>query len=269
MSPDVRAVASFFRVCAEKPFLPVPAVRAALAWGWHCMGFRSNRPAMQEYGDLWGGELSSDVVAGVDEAGRGCLAGPVVAGAAILPDAFDLPGLTDSKALTEKKREALYPLIRERSLAFGIGIAWPWEIDERNILQATFLAMGRAVAALRCPVRLLLVDGDKTVPGHALKACGLGAVAQRAEVKGDARFPVISAGSVLAKVWRDRFMTRMERRYPGYGFAGHKGYGSKAHMAAVAELGPCRMHRLTFRGVRPEEPESAAAKGRQACLPGL
>lgn len=216
-------------------------------------------------GTLYDGTVPSELIAGVDEAGRGCLAGPVVAGAVILPESFELPGLTDSKALTEKRREVLYPLVRQRAVAFGIGMAWPWEIDELNILQATFLAMSRAIVALRQPVRLLLVDGDKTVPVHTLAACGLAAMPQRAEVKGDARFPVISAGSILAKVWRDRFMTVMDRRYPGYGFAGHKGYGSKTHMQAVADLGPSRMHRLTFRGVRREE----AVKAGQACLPGL
>ncbi|MGE4292348.1 MAG: ribonuclease HII [Desulfovibrio sp.] len=224
---------------------------------------------MRQYGTLYNDEPPCERIAGVDEAGRGCLAGPVVAGAAILPEAFELPGLTDSKALTEKKREALYPLIRGRCVAFGIGIAWPWEIDEVNILQATFLAMGRAVRAMRVPVELLLVDGDKTIPVRALESCGLSGFRQRSEVKGDARFPVISAGSVLAKVWRDRFMKVMDRRYPGYGFAGHKGYGSAEHMARVAELGPCRMHRLTFRGVRVEQGGEERSKRRQACLPGL
>ncbi|SKA90450.1 RNase HII [Paucidesulfovibrio gracilis DSM 16080] len=208
--------------------------------------------------------LPLEVVAGVDEAGRGCLAGPVVAGAAMLPDSADLPGLTDSKALSEKKREVLYPLVRREALAFGIGLAWPWEIDELNILQATFLAMARAVAAMRRPARLLLVDGNKTIPGHALAAAGLDPLPQRFEIKGDARFPNISAASVLAKVWRDRFMVAMDRRYPGYGFAEHKGYGAKPHFQAIQELGPCRMHRRTFRGVRAEpEPQ------RQFGLPGL
>lgn len=203
-------------------------------------------------------------IAGVDEAGRGCLAGPVVAGAAVLANGFSLPGLTDSKALTAQRREALYPQIRSQALAWGIGMAWPWEIDEHNILEATFLAMGRAVAALQRPVELLLVDGDKIVPGHALHACGIGALHQRAEIKGDARIPAISAASILAKVWRDRFMTAMDRRYPGYGFAGHKGYGAKVHLEALRQKGPCRMHRLTFRGVRPETAPQA-----QCGLPGL
>ena len=203
--------------------------------------------------------------AGIDEAGRGCLAGPVVAGAAVLPEGFALPGLTDSKALSPEAREKLYPQVRQGALAWGLGVSWPWEIDRVNILQATFLAMARAVAALNGACGRLLVDGDKTVPEHALQACGLASLPQRSIVGGDALEPCISAASILAKVWRDRLMTQLERRYPGYGFAGHKGYGTKAHMAAIQTLGACRMHRMTFRGVRAED----KPQGAQACLPGI
>jgi len=187
-------------------------------------------------------------VAGVDEAGRGCLAGPVVAGACILPEEFDLPGLTDSKKLTAARREALYPLIRGQAVAWAVGISWPGEIDRVNILQATFLAMGRAVRAMKVLPGFLRIDGDKVIPAHAL---GL-RVAQEWVVGGDGCVPAISAASVLAKTFRDRLMIKLGRRYPGYGLEKHMGYGTPVHLEAVARLGPCRMHRLTFRGVRPE-----------------
>lgn len=202
--------------------------------------------------------LAPRVVAGVDEAGRGCLAGPVVAGAAILPESFELPGLNDSKQLGEAARERLYPLIRQQAVAWCVGVSWPGEIDRVNILQATFLAMGRAVGRLKAVPGFLLIDGDKIIPGHALAS----AIPQRAVVGGDGLEPCISAASILAKVWRDRLMAALSRRYPGYGFEGHKGYGTKAHLAAISELGPCRAHRMTFRGVREE---STAQE--QGCLP--
>ncbi len=188
-------------------------------------------------------------IAGVDEAGRGCLAGPVVAGACILPVEYDLPGLTDSKRLTAARREALYPLIREQAVAWGLGVAWAREIDEINILQATFRAMGRAVRCLGAEPKFLRIDGNKTIPGHAL---GLD-IPQEYVIKGDGTVPAISAASVLAKTFRDRLMTKLARRYPGYGISQHMGYGTKAHMEAIRQLGPCRLHRLTFRGVKPEE----------------
>lgn len=191
-----------------------------------------------------------DRIAGVDEAGRGCLAGPVVAGACILPVEYDLPGLTDSKQLTAQKREGLYDPIRQQAVAWGIGVAWPGEIDAVNILQATFLAMGRAVRAMKVAPRFLRIDGNKTIPDHALKLD----VAQEFVIKGDGTVPAISAGSVLAKTFRDRLMVKLGRRYPGYGLEQHMGYGTQAHLAAIRTLGPCRMHRLTFRGVRPEAP---------------
>jgi len=181
------------------------------------------------------------LIAGVDEAGRGPLAGPVVAAAVILPERFDLPGLTDSKKLSEKARERLFPLIRAQAVAVGVGWASAEEIDRLNILQATLHSMVRAVHRLRCDVDYLLVDGISTVPL---------AVAQAPLKQGDSRSLSISAASVIAKVVRDRLMLTYDRRYPEYGFARHKGYGSAAHCAAIARCGPSPLHRKTFRGVR-------------------
>ncbi|MBG0790551.1 MAG: ribonuclease HII [Desulfovibrionaceae bacterium] len=190
-------------------------------------------------------------IAGVDEAGRGCLAGPVVAGACILPVEYDLPGLNDSKQLTAAKRESLYGPIREQAVAWGVGVAWMDEIDEINILQATFRAMGRAVRGMKVEPRFLRVDGDKTIPGYAL----LRDIPQEAVVKGDGTVPAISAASILAKTFRDRLMAKLAKRYPGYGISQHMGYGTKAHMEAIKKLGPCRLHRLTFRGVKLDQKE--------------
>ncbi|MFH1913221.1 MAG: ribonuclease HII [Pseudomonadota bacterium] len=196
-------------------------------------------------------------IAGIDEAGRGCLAGPVVAGACILPETYDLPGLTDSKQLTAAKREALYPLIRQQAVAWAVGVSWPGEIDRVNILQATFLAMGRAVRALKVSPSFLRIDGNQIIPAHAL---GL-SVPQEWVVGGDGSVPAISAASVLAKTFRDRLLVKLAARYPGYGLERHMGYGTKVHLEAIIRLGPCPMHRLTFRGVRAEP-----APQRQASL---
>jgi ribonuclease HII len=180
-------------------------------------------------------------VAGLDEAGRGPLAGPVVAAAVILPESFDMPGLTDSKQLSAKARERLYPQIRAQALAVGIGVARAEEIDRVNILQATLRSMMRAVGRLQLPPDFLLVDGNVPVPLS---------LPQQALIKGDSRSLSIAAASVVAKVVRDRIMCALDRLHPGYGFAGHKGYGSAAHRAAIARLGPCPCHRRTFGGVR-------------------
>ncbi len=181
------------------------------------------------------------LVAGVDEAGRGPLAGPVVAAAVILPEDVDLPGVDDSKKLSEARREALYPLIRERALAVGVGIGNPELIDEINILQATLAAMRQAVEALAPSPEFLLVDGISAVPLP---------IPQRTVKKGDSRSLSIAAASIIAKVTRDRLMVEYDRRYPGYGFASHKGYGSAEHLAAIAARGPSPIHRTTFRGVK-------------------
>ena len=196
--------------------------------------------------------------AGVDEAGRGCLAGPVVAAAVILPPEHRLAGLDDSKALSRDARQDLAPRIRECALAWGLGLSWPREIERVNILQATFAAMARAVAALHAAPAALVVDGPHPIPGHVLHRIlkpSLHDLAQQAVVGGDALIPAISAASILAKTFRDALMERLDRRYPGYGLALHKGYGTAEHRAAVARLGPCRLHRMTFRGVRPEPPD--------------
>jgi len=180
-------------------------------------------------------------VAGIDEAGRGPLAGPVVAAAVILPENFDLPGLDDSKKLSEKQRDRLFPLIRAQALAIGVGFASPAEIDAVNILQATLRGMCLAVNRLRQPADFLLVDGISPVPLP---------LPQQTLKQGDSRSLSIAAASVIAKVVRDRVMIAYDRRYPGYGFARHKGYGSREHLAAIARLGPSVLHRKSFGGVR-------------------
>lgn len=177
------------------------------------------------------------VICGIDEAGRGPLAGPVCAAAVILPDHVDIPGLNDSKKLSDKKRRELYPIIKEMAVSYGIGFASQEEIDEINILQATFLAMERALAQLTIKPDLALIDGNRE------KDFGLPV---KTVIKGDSLSANIAAASVLAKVTRDDIMIAMADEYPGYGFEVHKGYGTKAHYAALNELGPCPIHRMTF-----------------------
>ena len=177
------------------------------------------------------------VICGVDEAGRGPLAGPVCAAAVILPRGHQIPGLNDSKKLTDKKRRELFPLIKEQAVAYGIGLASHEEIDEINILQATYLAMERAIAQLEGKADLALIDGNRA------KDFGM---AVRTVVKGDSLSANIAAASVLAKVTRDDLMMEMAKEYPGYGFEVHKGYGTKAHYEALWNLGPCAIHRMTF-----------------------
>lgn len=211
------------------------------------------------------------LAAGIDEAGRGCLAGPVVAAAVILPETYDLPGLTDSKVLSAARREELAPLIRRCALAWGLGVVWPGTIDRINILQATFEAMSRAVRCLRRRPDLLRVDGNKTIPEPVLlphwrkdSAGAPGLPRQQAVVGGDSSVPAISAASILAKTYRDLLMEHLDKRYPGYGLARHKGYGTAEHYAALRRLGPCPQHRLTFRGVLPDGEELPG--GRQGSL---
>ena len=177
------------------------------------------------------------VICGVDEAGRGPLAGPVCAAAVILPDHLELPGLNDSKKLSDKKRRELFPLIKEQAIAYGIGLASEKEIDEINILQATFLAMERAIAQLEGKADLALIDGNRA------KDFGLSV---KTVVKGDSLSASIAAASILAKVTRDDMMEAYANEYPGYGFEIHKGYGTKAHYAALTEKGPSPIHRMTF-----------------------
>ena len=192
--------------------------------------------------DLW--ELQREyqgqgynLICGVDEAGRGPLAGPVCAAAVILPDGYEIPGLNDSKQLTDKKRRELFPVIQEEAIAWGVSMVDESVIDEINILNATFEAMKDAVARLTVKPDLVLVDGNRLtdfgIPAEAI-------------VKGDARVASIAAASILAKVTRDMYMEEMDLRYPEYGFAVHKGYGTKRHYAAVTEHGLCPIHRKTF-----------------------
>jgi ribonuclease HII len=181
------------------------------------------------------------MVAGIDEAGRGPLAGPVVAAAVIFPQGMDLPGVTDSKRLGPRRREELLLSIQESALSIGIGMSDAATIDHFNILQATLLAMADAVAQLSPVPDFLLIDGITPLPG---------AIPQQTIKKGDSLSLSVAAASIVAKVTRDRLMSDYDNRYPGYGFAAHKGYGSAEHMAAIARLGPSPIHRSTFRGVR-------------------
>ncbi|WP_317623023.1 ribonuclease HII [Thiohalobacter thiocyanaticus] len=183
----------------------------------------------------------ADRVAGVDEAGRGPLAGPVVAAAVILDPDRPLAGLADSKTLTEKRRSTLAGQIREQALAWALGRAEVEEIDRINILQASLLAMQRAVAALAVAPELALIDGNR---------CPELPCASQAVIKGDSRVEAISAASILAKVARDAEMIALDALYPGYGLASHKGYGSKAHLAALETLGVTPIHRRSYAPVR-------------------
>ena len=179
--------------------------------------------------------------AGVDEAGRGPLAGPVVVAAVILPEDYDLASLDDSKRLSALKRERLAPQIEDQAIAFAVEFVEVEEIDRVNILQATLLGMSRAVKRLPIAPDFLLVDGITPIPL---------AIEQKTLKKGDCRSLSIAAASVVAKVVRDRIMVAYDRLFPEYGFAGHKGYGSEKHRDAVAQHGPCVCHRRTFAGVR-------------------
>ncbi len=182
-------------------------------------------------------ETCVGVICGVDEAGRGPLAGPVCAAAVILPEHLEIPGLNDSKKLTDKKRRELFPIIKEQAIAYGIAFASEQEIDELNILQATFLAMKRAIAQLEGKADFALIDGNRETDFG---------VPCMTVVKGDSRSANIAAASVLAKVTRDDYMEALAKEYPQYGFEIHKGYGTKAHYAALTEHGMCPAHRRTF-----------------------
>lgn len=178
-------------------------------------------------------------VAGIDEAGRGPLAGPVVAAAVILPKDIFLPFLNDSKKVTEKRRDVLFDEIKQNAIAYGIGIASNTLIDEINILQATYEAMREAINALEKTPDVLLVDAVH-IPDINIKQVGI--------VKGDAKSVNIAAASILAKVTRDRIMAEYDKIYPEYGFASNKGYGTATHISALKEVGPCAIHRKSFIG---------------------
>lgn len=192
--------------------------------------------------DLWDLEnalLDSGVspLCGVDEAGRGPLAGPVCAAAVMLPRGLVLPGLNDSKKLSPKKRDALYDAIVEQAVSYGVAFATVEEIEKLNILEATFLAMNRAIEQLSEKPALALIDGNRNTGIHVSSQCVIG---------GDGKCSEIAAASILAKVTRDRYMLQMAEQYPQYGFEKHKGYGTAAHYAALREYGPCPIHRPSF-----------------------
>ena len=177
------------------------------------------------------------LLCGVDEAGRGPLAGPVCAAAVILPRDIDIPGLNDSKKLSEKQREALYDIIVRESLSYGIAFSTVEEIEQLNILQATFLAMNRAISQLSLKPELALIDGNRNTGIEMPSQC---------VVKGDSRCADIAAASILAKVTRDRYMYELAQEYPQYHFEKHKGYGTKLHYEAIREYGPSPVHRMSF-----------------------
>lgn len=190
--------------------------------------------AMREYEDTYD---ACTYICGIDEAGRGPLAGPVVAAAAVLPKDCQILYLNDSKKLSEKKRDLLFDEIKEKAVAYGVGIVSPQVIDEINILQATYEAMRQAISQLTVTPEILLNDAV-TIPGVDIMQVPI--------IKGDAKSVSIAAASILAKVTRDRMMAEYDQIYPEYGFAKHKGYGTAAHIAALKEYGPCPIHRRTF-----------------------
>ncbi len=179
-----------------------------------------------------------NLICGVDEAGRGPLAGPVCAAAVILPLNCDIDGLNDSKKLTEKKREELYDVIKAKAVSYGIAFALVEEIEKYNILGATFLAMNRAIGMLKTTPDFALIDGNQIPKGITIPC--------KTVIKGDSLSSSIAAASVLAKVTRDRLMYEYDEKYPQYGFAAHKGYGTKAHYEAIRQYGICEIHRCSF-----------------------
>ncbi len=196
--------------------------------------------------DIWAFEKTANRkgfsnIAGVDEAGRGPLAGPVVSAAVILPSSFSISGVTDSKKLTSKKRATLYDDIYEHASSIGIGIVDPVEIDRINILQAALLSMGMAVGSLRPRPDFLLIDGNFGIKSD---------IPQKPIVKGDSLSISIAAASIIAKVTRDRLMKIYDKEYPQFGFDRHKGYPTKAHREAIRTFGPCLIHRRSFKGVK-------------------
>ena len=192
-------------------------------------------------------------IAGVDEVGRGPLAGPVVAAAVVLPRDFDEEGIKDSKLLTVAQRERLAPIIKAKAISWGVGVVTVQEIDRFNILKASLMAMARACRALASAPDHLLIDGKQTIPVSLLKpprATYLSPVRQTALIRGDRICLSIAAASIIAKVARDQIMVELDESYPQYGFAIHKGYGSAAHLAALRRHGPSPVHRRSFAQVR-------------------
>jgi ribonuclease HII len=204
------------------------------------MGRRAPRQRALSYYEFSLRSLEPLCIAGVDEVGRGPLAGPVIAAAVIFPPAARIPGITDSKKLTAKQREALFPLIRERALAIGLGSVEAGEVDRINILQASLKAMKTAVLRLPISPDLLLVDGNQALDLT---------ISQQCLIRGDARSLTIGAASIVAKVIRDKLMETCHLRFPEYNFSGNKGYGTREHLEALRRYGPCPLHRRTFRRV--------------------
>jgi ribonuclease HII len=204
------------------------------------MGRRADRQSAPSYYEFSHRSLEPLCIAGVDEVGRGPLAGPVIAAAVIFPPAVLIPGITDSKKLTAKQREALFPLIREKALAIGLGAVDAGEVDRINILQAALKAMKTAVLRLPISPDLLLVDGNRALDL---------AVPQQCLIRGDARSLTIGAASIVAKVIRDKMMESCHIRFPEYNFPGNKGYGTREHLEALRRYGPCPLHRRSFKGV--------------------
>jgi len=184
------------------------------------------------------------LVAGVDEVGRGPLAGPVLAAAVIFPPGVFIPGVTDSKQLTSKQRDFLFPLIKEKSIALGLGLIGPREIDRLNILQASLSAMEKAVFHLNLMPDLILVDGNRPLNHPVVQEC---------LIRGDRLSHSIGAASIVAKVVRDKLMESWHYRFPQYNFFKNKGYGTREHLSALKKYGPCPLHRLSFRGTVPDE----------------
>lgn len=193
----------------------------------------------REYAPLLEHFATGAIECGCDEAGRGCLAGPVVAAAVILPEGFHSDLLNDSKQLTERQRDSLRPLIEREALAWGVGVVSPSEIDEINILHASFRAMHLAIDDLLLRPERLLIDGNRFDPYPGIP--------HECIVGGDGKYLSIAAASILAKTHRDELMNQLDALYPGYGFAQHKGYPTAKHRSAIRELGPSPVHRLSFR----------------------
>ena len=204
------------------------------------MGRRADRQSAPSYYEFSLRSRKPLCIAGVDEVGRGPLAGPVIAAAVIFPPAVLIPGITDSKKLTANQREALFPLIREKALAIGLGSVDAGEVDRINILQAALKAMKTAVLRLLISPDLLLVDGNRALDLP---------VPQRCLIRGDARSLTIGAASIVAKVVRDKMMESYHVRFPEYNFPGNKGYGTREHREALRRYGPCLLHRRSFNGV--------------------
>tara|TARA_B100000315_G_scaffold47404_1_gene42229 strand:- start:590 stop:1186 length:597 start_codon:yes stop_codon:yes gene_type:complete len=181
------------------------------------------------------------IIAGIDEAGRGPLAGPVVAASVILPENCRVEGLNDSKKLSEKKRNLIFQIIRQKAVAIGIGITYENIIDQINILQAAKVAMEDSVSRLSCKPDFLLIDGNQKI---------LSTIPQLTIIKGDALSASIAAASVIAKVTRDKMMIQYDDIYPQYGFRKHKGYGTQDHLKSISKFGPCKIHRKTFKSVK-------------------